>query len=75
MKCFFISPHSKYISKKITDLTPFNYEDVNIIGVIRKNAILTDSLKDLIIENYDTIIFSGKHKQVFKALDWMEKNN
>ncbi len=72
---FFISPHSKYISKKIVDLAPFNYENVNIIGVIRKNAILTDSLKDLIIENYDTIIFSGNHNQVFKALNWMEENN
>ena len=72
---FFISPHSKHISKKIASLEPFNYEDVKIIGVIRKNKILTHTLKEMVIENYDTIIFSGNHKKVFEALTWMEENN
>jgi CPA2 family monovalent cation:H+ antiporter-2 len=71
---FFISPHSKHISKKIIGLEPFNYEEMNIIGVIRKTKVLTD-LHDLVIENYDTIIFSGNHTKVFEALAWMEENN
>ncbi|KAA3608478.1 MAG: hypothetical protein D8M58_19575 [Calditrichaeota bacterium] len=72
---FFISPHSKHISKKIIDLEPSNYEDVEIIGIIRNTKILTDSLKDLVIENYDTLIFCGNHAKVFEALTWMEENN
>jgi CPA2 family monovalent cation:H+ antiporter-2 len=72
---FFISPYSKYVSKKLGDLDPFNYEDMMIIGVIRHNKILTESLEDLVIESLDTIIFSGIHAKVFDALSWMEKNN
>ena len=72
---FFVSPHSKHISKKLADLAAFNIEDANIIGVIRKTTILTDALQDLIIESYDTIIFSGNHSKVSDALTWMEENN
>jgi len=72
---FFISPHSKHISKKIAELEPFDYEDVSIIGVIRKTKVITDSIKNLVIENYDTIIFCGNHAKVFEALTWMEENN
>jgi CPA2 family monovalent cation:H+ antiporter-2 len=72
---FFISPHSKHISKKIADLVPVNYEDVNIIGIIRKNKVLTEGLKEILLENYDTLIFSGNHKKVFDALTWMEEHN
>jgi len=72
---FFISPYSKHVSKRISELDPFSYEDMRIIGVIRQNQILTDSLRDIIIEKYDTIIFSGNDKKVFEALSWMEENN
>ena len=72
---FFISPYSKHVSKRIRELDPFSYEDMKVIGVIRKNQVLTDSLRDIIIEKYDTIIFSGNHKKVFEALSWMEENN
>ncbi|MFC2088488.1 cation:proton antiporter [Calditrichota bacterium] len=72
---FFISPYSKHVSKKIIDLKPFHYEDIKIIGVIRQNQVLTKSLKDLKIEKYDSIIFSGNHGKVFEALTWMENNN
>jgi CPA2 family monovalent cation:H+ antiporter-2 len=72
---FFISPYSKHVAKKLCDLEPFHYEDMMIIGVIRHNTILTESLEDLVIESLDTIIFSGIHAKVFDALSWMEKNN
>lgn len=72
---FFISPFSKHVSKKIGELEPFHYEDMKIIGVIRQNTILSRSLEDLLIEKYDSIIFSGNHKKVYQALNWMEENN
>jgi CPA2 family monovalent cation:H+ antiporter-2 len=72
---FFISPYSKHVSKKINDLHPFHDPDVKIIGVIRQNKILTQSLPNLILGKYDTIIFSGSHKNVFQAMTWMEENN
>jgi CPA2 family monovalent cation:H+ antiporter-2 len=72
---FFISPYSNHVSKKIIDLEPFHYEDIRIIGVIRQNQVLTESLQNIKIEKYDSIIFSGNHKKVFEALTWMENNN
>ncbi len=72
---FFVSPFSKHVSKKIVELEPYNYEDMKIIGIIRHNKVLTESLEYLVIEKYDSIIFSGNHKTVYNALDWMEKNN
>ncbi len=72
---FFISPHSKHISKKIMNIEPFKYDGAHIIGVIRNGKIITDSLKELVIENFDTLIFSGNHSKVFEALTWMEENN
>jgi CPA2 family monovalent cation:H+ antiporter-2 len=72
---FFISPYSKYVSKMLKELDPFSYKDMNIIGVIRKNKVLTRALSELCIEKYDTIIFSGNHKKVFEAMTWMEENN
>jgi len=72
---FFISPFSKHVSKKISELEPFNYEDMKIIGVIRRNKVLTRSLEELVIEKYDSIIFSGNHKKVYQAVNWMEENN
>ncbi len=72
---FFISPHSQYVSMKISQLKPYEYEDMNFIGVIRKNQVLTKSIAELVIEKFDTIILSGNHKQVSEALTWMENNN
>ncbi len=72
---FFIGPYSKHISKKLGELEPFNYEDMKVIGVIRQNKVVTQSLQDLLVEKYDTIIFSGNHKKVFEAMSWMEENN
>ena len=72
---FFIGPYSKHVSKKLSELEPFNYEDMKVIGVIRQNKVLTQSLQDLLVEKYDTIIFSGNHKKVFEAMSWMEENN
>ncbi|MGD2089115.1 MAG: cation:proton antiporter [Candidatus Aminicenantes bacterium] len=72
---FFISPFSKHVSKKISELEPFNYEDMKIIGVIRRNKLLTRSLEELVIQKHDSIIFSGNHKKVYQALNWMEENN
>jgi CPA2 family monovalent cation:H+ antiporter-2 len=72
---FFISPFSKHVSKKLSELEPFNYEDMKIIGVIRRNSLLTRSLEELVIEKQDSIIFSGNHKKVHQALIWMEENN
>jgi len=72
---FFISPHSSHVSKKIGQLKPFEYDDMNIIGVIRKNQVLTNSLSDLVLDKLDTVIFSGNHKQVSEAITWMENNN
>jgi len=72
---FFISPFSKHVSKNISELEPFHYEDMKIIGVIRRNQVLTKPLRDFIIKKYDTIIFSGNHNKVSEALTWMENNN
>jgi CPA2 family monovalent cation:H+ antiporter-2 len=72
---FFISPFSKHVSKKIGELEPFHYAGMNIIGVIRQNRVLSRSLEELVIEKYDSIIFSGSHKKVYQALNWMEENN
>jgi len=72
---FFIGPFSKHVSRKIGDLEPFSYDSMEIIGVIRNNKVITESLHSVIIENYDTIIFSGNHKKVYEALNWMEENN
>ena len=72
---FFISPYSKHVSKMLRELEPFSYKEMKVIGVIRQNKVLTKALSDLLIENYDTIIFSGNHKKVFEAMSWMEENN
>jgi K+/H+ antiporter YhaU regulatory subunit KhtT len=72
---FFVGPFSKHVSKKLSELEPFYYEDMKIIGVIRQNKVMTQSLHDLHIEKYDTFIFSGNHKKVYEALSWMEENN
>lgn len=72
---FFISPHSKHVSKRLADLEPFKYQGVEIIGLIRKNQILTQRLAEIVIDQFDTIIFSGNHKKVSEALNWMEANN
>jgi CPA2 family monovalent cation:H+ antiporter-2 len=72
---FFVGPFSRYVAKKITDLEPYYYEDVKIIGIIRQDKVITESLEKLTIEKYDSIIFSGNHQKVFKALSWMEENN
>jgi Trk K+ transport system NAD-binding subunit len=72
---FFISPHSKHAGKKLGELAPFNFKDMQIIGVIRGNQILTENLGNLVLESLDTLIFSGIHRNVFEALTWMEKNN
>jgi K+:H+ antiporter len=72
---FFIGPYSKHVSKKIIDIEPFHYEDIKIIGVIRHNQVLTESMQNINIEKYDSIIFSGNHKKVSEALTWMENNN
>ena len=57
------------------EIEPFSYEDVKIIGVIRQNKVMTQSIQNLLIEKYDTIIFSGNHKKVYQAMTWMEENN
>jgi CPA2 family monovalent cation:H+ antiporter-2 len=72
---FFVGPFSKHVSKKIGDLEPSSYDDIQIIGVIRQNKVITESLHSVILEKYDTIIFSGNHKKVYDALTWMEENN
>ena len=72
---FFVGPYSKHVSKKISELEVYKFEDVKIIGVIRKNEVITQSLEDLTLQKYDSILFSGIHKKVFHALEWMEENN
>ena len=72
---FFISPYSKHVSKRLRELDPFSYKDMNVIGVIRQNKVFTRALSELCIEKYDTIIFSGNHKKVFEAMSWMEEKN
>jgi CPA2 family monovalent cation:H+ antiporter-2 len=72
---FFVAAASNHVSKKIGKLKPFSYDDMKIIGIIRHNEMITASLKDLVIEPYDTLIFSGNHEQVTRALQWMEDNN
>ena len=72
---FFVGPFSKHVSKKIGDLEPYSYDDIQIIGVIRHNKVITESLRSVILDKYDTIIFSGNHKKVYDALTWMEENN
>ena len=72
---FFIGPYSRYVSKKIESLAPYHYNDMEIIGVIRKNQVLSDFSQVIIIEKFDTIIFSGNHKKVAEAMAWMEENN
>jgi CPA2 family monovalent cation:H+ antiporter-2 len=72
---FFITATSKHISQKIETLKPFTYPDMKIIGVIRHNEIITEKVKNMVIEPYDTLIFSGNHEQVFNALKWMEEHN
>jgi CPA2 family monovalent cation:H+ antiporter-2 len=72
---FFISPHSKHAGKKLSELAPLHFEDMEIIGVIRQNQILSENLQDLVLQGLDTIIFSGIHASVYAALTWMEKNN
>jgi Trk K+ transport system NAD-binding subunit len=53
---FFISPFSKHVSKKISELEPFKYEDMRIIGIIRQNKLLTRSLEDLVLEENDSLM-------------------
>ena len=48
---------------------------MKIIGVIRQGEIISKSMENLVIEKYDSILFSGNHKTVFIALNWMEENN
>lgn len=72
---FFISPYSKHVSKKFVEMEPYNYDDVRIIGIIRQSKVLTKQLEKLEIQKFDTIIFSGNHKNVYKTLNWMEENN
>jgi len=72
---FFIGPYSKHVSKKIGELEPFHYEDMKIIGIIRENRVLIQSLEEVTIEKHDSILFSGTHKAVYRALNWMEENN
>jgi CPA2 family monovalent cation:H+ antiporter-2 len=72
---FFVGPFSRHVSKKLAELDAYHFEDMNIIGIIRHNKVLTQSLQDTIIEKYDTIIFSGNHKKVYEALSWMEEHN
>lgn len=72
---FFISPHSKHAGKVLGKLEPFSYEDIKILGIIRQNKVLTELLSEVVLASFDTIIFSGNHAMVYKALDWMEKNN
>ena len=72
---FFISPSSKHLARRVSDLEPYKYPDMEIIGVIRHNHILSDDIENLIIDKHDTIIFSGNHKKVYEALKWMEENN
>ena len=56
-------------------MEPYNYDDVRIIGIIRQSKVLTKQLEKLEIQKFDTIIFSGNHKNVYKTLNWMEENN
>jgi CPA2 family monovalent cation:H+ antiporter-2 len=72
---FFIGAYSKHISKKLGDLDPFNTKDMKILGVVRENKIITESLKNLMVEKFDTILFCGNHKKVAEAISWMENNN
>lgn len=72
---FFISPYSHFVGKKLESLDPYFYSDAEILGIIRKNEVLSKPKGDVIIEKYDTIIFSGNHQQVFDAMTWMEENN
>jgi len=72
---FFISPFSKHVGKKIGQLQPFNFEDITILGVIRQNSMLTEAVKEIELNSYDTILFSGNHAMVYDALTWMEENN
>ncbi|MCK5075644.1 MAG: NAD-binding protein, partial [Calditrichia bacterium] len=72
---FFIGQYSRFVNKEIISLAPYNYNDMKIIGVIRKNMVLTDFSQVIIVEKFDTIIFSGNHKIVAEAMAWMEENN
>jgi CPA2 family monovalent cation:H+ antiporter-2 len=72
---FFVGPYSKHVARRLEDLEPFGYKSMEVIGVIRKNKVFTQKLSEFCIEEYDTIIFSGNHKQVFEAMCWMEENN
>ncbi len=72
---FFVGSYSKFVSRKIEELEPWNMEGVNVIGVIRNSAVISKELSELKLEKFDTIIFSGFHKKVYEALHWMEENN
>lgn len=72
---FFIAPSSKLVNKTLGSLEPYNYKKMKIIGIIRKDKIITDIIGEFQIEEFDTIIFSGNHKEVANAIIWMEDNN
>ncbi len=72
---FFVGSHSKFVSREIGELEPWNMEGVNVIGVIRNSVVISKELAGLKLEKFDTIIFSGFHKKVYEALHWMEENN
>lgn len=72
---FFITPKSRHANQKMDSLAPFHFNSMKIIGIIRKDQILTEISKEFIIKQFDTIIFSGNHKKVAEAVNWMEDHN
>ncbi len=72
---FFISANSKLIDFKINDLEPFKENTVKLIGVIRNDEIYSENLENITIQQFDTIIFFGNHKNIQEALNWLESKN
>ncbi|MCB0731144.1 MAG: cation:proton antiporter [Ignavibacteriae bacterium] len=72
---FFISSNSKLINLPVVELEPFNDNVVKLIGIIRNDQIYSENLQNIIIQQFDTIILFGNHKNIQEALSWFEKNN
>ena len=72
---FFISSNSKLIGKNINDMEPVESKLIKIIGIIKNDIVHTHNLNEIIIEQFDTLIFFGNHMNIQKAINWFEKQN
>jgi Trk K+ transport system NAD-binding subunit len=72
---FFISSNSRLINKTVLELNPIKENVVKFIGIIRNDIIYSSDLDNIALQQFDTIILFGNHKNIQSALNWLEENN